>query len=146
GTTQPKFWFYQYRNTPDAEWNTYYGFPEMSLGDHDLEMMNYWTSRAPESFQRNMMILVKFLREEVGEGKDGGRIVGKVMLANGLVKRNLGGKTELVKECRTEEERVEALRERFGIELTQEQRDGIRGYVTELKETGSGEESEPGQR
>lgn len=54
------------------------------------------------------------------------------MLAEGLVKRNMGGKTELIQECKTEKERIQALDQYFGIRLTQEQIDGIRGTRTEL--------------
>jgi len=59
-------------------------------------------------------------------------IYGKMMLVNGDVKRNLGGKTELVKSCKTENERVAALKEYFDIVLTQEEIEGIRGRVTDL--------------
>lgn len=54
------------------------------------------------------------------------------MLVNGEVKMNTGGKTQVVKVCKTEAERVEALREYFGIELTEEEREGIRGTCTDL--------------
>jgi len=37
-----------------------------------------------------------------------------------------------VKKCKTEGERVEAMREYFGIELREEERDRIRGMVNEL--------------
>ena len=58
--------------------------------------------------------------------------MGKVMLINGEVKRNLGGKTEVVKVCRSEEERIQFLREYFGITLTEEERDGVKGRNVEL--------------
>ena len=65
-------------------------------------------------------LVVKFLRR-------GGEVYGKVMLVNGLVKENHGGKTFVSRTCGTEGERVEALREYFGIELTREEKEGIRG-------------------
>lgn len=98
--------------------------------------MNYFTSSHPdESFQTKTVLVVKFLRRDgEGEGGNGGEtgIYGKVMLVNGDVKRNLGGKTSLVKTCVTEEERVEALKEYFGITLTDDERESIRGTKTEL--------------
>jgi len=54
-------------------------------------------------------------------------------LANGTVKENLGGKSKTVKECKTEEERVHALIEFFGLELTDDEQKAIQGCVTELK-------------
>ena len=55
------------------------------------------------------------------------------MLVKGVVKENLGGKTNVVQECNTEAERVEALKAWFGIELTDEETTSIRGWHTELK-------------
>ena len=127
GSSEPthKQWIYQYRNSPEQAWNSYYAFPEFEFFDADLSNMNYWTSQSPDSFQRHQTLAVRFLRE-------GTEIVGKVMLAEGLVKRNMGGKTELIQECKTEKERIQALDQYFGIRLTQEQIDGIRGTRTEL--------------
>lgn len=71
---------------------------------------------------------MRFLK---GEGEDDG-IVGKVMLVDGEVKRNDGGRTSVVKVCKTEDERVEALREYFGIKLTEEERVSVRGRNVDL--------------
>jgi hypothetical protein len=49
------------------------------------------------------------------------------------VKENLGGKTKVVQECQTEAERVEALKTWFGIRLSEEEINSIRGWHTELK-------------
>jgi hypothetical protein len=35
--------------------------------------------------------------------------------------------------CKTEDERMEALEKWFGIRLTEEEKQGIRGWSTELK-------------
>lgn len=55
------------------------------------------------------------------------------MLINGVLKRNMGGRTVVIRECVSEEERVECLRVEFGIRLTEEERSAIRGSVTELR-------------
>ena len=101
--------------------------------------MNFYASQSPASFQTRMVLVIKFLlrRDENGDGvKDEGEIYAKVMMVDGTVKRNLGGKTAVVRVCESEDERVEALREYFGITLTAEEREGIRGRAVEL---GSGE-------
>lgn len=92
--------------------------------------MSYWTSSSTHksNFQTTSVLVVRFLK---GEGEDEG-VVGKVMLVNGEVKRNDGGKTRIVMECKTEDERVEALREDFGITLTEEEKCGVRGRNVEL--------------
>lgn len=126
----PLFWVYQYRNSSDAEWNTYYAFPEMEFTEMDFAMMNYWTATSERSFQIVQVLIVAFVR-----GEDGKSVKGKYMLHNGKVKRNLGGKTELVVECLTEDERVQALQRYFGITLTEDQKKAIQGHRTELKGT-----------
>ena len=57
-----------------------------------------------------------------------------------VVKRNLGGRTEVVEVCWNEEERVRALERWFGVVLTEEEREGIRGLPTELIEPKATEE------
>ncbi len=98
--------------------------------------MNFYTSQsfAATNFQTRTVIIVRFLRGVVdGEGEaEEERIVGKVMLVNGEVKRNDGGKTKLVKVCQTEDERIKALKEEFGITLTEEEKLGVRGRNVEL--------------
>lgn len=126
---QEQFWIYQYRNKPEDEWNSFFAFGETEFLQKDFEVMSWYTSAHPESFQTFTVLVVKFLR---GKGSDGPDVIGKVMLVNGEVKRNLGGKTETVKVCSTEEERIKALRVWFGIELTEAEREGIRGRSTEL--------------
>lgn len=74
-----------------------------------------------------------FLRRSSEDAAGGQEIYGKRMLVNGLVKENLGGKTNIVQECQTEAERVEALKKWFGISLSQEEIESIRGWHTELK-------------
>ncbi len=125
------FWFYQYRNSPAKEWNSFYYFAETEFLEQDFHVINYFTSLAT-TFQRLNVIVIKFLRS--GEEDDGiqSMITGKLMLVNDTVKRNLGGKTEVVKVCRDEAERVDALNEWFGIGLSDEERRGIKGAVTEL--------------
>jgi hypothetical protein len=82
-------------------------------------------------------MIVKFLRRpksgDVGEAE----IYGKRMLIDGIVKENLGGKIKVVEDCKTEEERLEALKKWFRIRLTNEERTGIQGWGTELRGGGS---------
>jgi arylamine N-acetyltransferase len=126
----PKLWIYQYRNGKDKDWNSFYAFPEMEFFQADFEIMSFFTSQymGSTNFQTSTVLIVRFLR---GETKEEG-IIGKVMLVNGGVKRNDGGKTRLVLTCMTEEERVKALEEHFDIRLTNEEVNGIKGRSTEL--------------
>ena len=125
-----KLWIYQYRNGKDKEWNSFYAFPDIEFLPQDFEIMNYFTSTSQGwNFQTRTVLIVRFLR---GKDAEAEKIVGKVMLVNGEVKRNMGGKTEVVQVCQTEEERVRALEEYFAITLTEEEKDGVRGRNVEL--------------
>lgn len=120
------YWIYQYRNAPDVPWNSYYAFPEWEFSETDFDIINYWAYASPQSFQTFTILVVKFLRTS-------DQITGKVMLINDTLKRNLGGKTQVVAVLQSESERIEALQRWFGLDLTLEEQSGIRGHVTEIK-------------
>jgi arylamine N-acetyltransferase len=126
----PKLWIYQYRNGKDRDWNSFYAFPEMEFFQADFEIMNFFTSQygGTINFQKTTVLIIRFLR---GETEEEG-IVGKLMLVNGEVKRNDGGKTRLVLTCTTEEERLKGFKEQFDILLTDEEVNGIKGRNVEL--------------
>ncbi|KXJ89443.1 arylamine N-acetyltransferase 2 [Microdochium bolleyi] len=125
-----KLWRYEYRNNSpgqDNQWNACFCFAEAEFLPQDLEVMNVYTSRDPRCFLAASVLVVRFLRNA-----ETGGIYGKRMLVNAEVKENLDGKTAVVRTCRTEAERVAALRELLGIELTEEEVQGIKGTAVEL--------------
>lgn len=137
-----KMWIYQYRNSPTVPWNSFYAFPStLEFFAADLEILSYFISHSPESFQTYRLLVVKFLRTEPEGGEEDAKIHAKIMLVGDLVKLNTGGRTSVIQTCRTEEERVEALKKHFGIELSEEERLGIRGRVTELGRLASNDTS-----
>lgn len=121
-----RVWIYQYRNGPDKPWNSFYAFPEAEFLQSDFEIINYWASQCRESFQTTTVLLVKFVRKD-------NAIVGKVMMANEVIKENMGGKTIVLKTCKNEEERVNAFKTCFGITLTEEEIKSIHGHPSELR-------------
>jgi len=127
-STPQKYWIYQYRNSPKHEWNSFYCFTESEFLIGDFNVMNWYTS-AGKTFQRTLILVIKFFRAD-----DELKINGKIMLVNDVVKRNMGGKTEVVQVLKSEEDRTKALKEWFGIDLTEEEKAGIQGLVTEIKE------------
>lgn len=86
-------------------------------------------------FQTFTALIVMFLRRPKEDAPGGVEIYGKRMLVNGMAKENLGGRTTVVQECQTEAERIHALKSWFGISLSDEEIDSIRGWHTELKAT-----------
>jgi arylamine N-acetyltransferase len=132
-TEDTKLWIYQYRNAPDKDWSSFYAFAEFEFMQADFRVMNWFTGSSEESQQRWNALVIKFLRRRVEGGEGEEEVYGKRMLVNGDVKENVGGKTRIVQQCKTEAERVGALKRWFGITLTEEERKAIVGHSTELK-------------
>ncbi|KNG91225.1 hypothetical protein ANOM_000332 [Aspergillus nomiae NRRL 13137] len=120
-----RMWIYQFRNAPDSPWTPAYAFTETEFLRRDFEVMSFYTSQHPQCFLTSNLLVIKFLRE-------GSSLYGKIILDQDKVKENLGGKSVLVKMCSTEEERVQVLRDKFGICLTKEEQKGIIGRRSEL--------------
>ncbi|KAM0250033.1 hypothetical protein ACHAQJ_008802 [Trichoderma viride] len=133
---EPKVWIYQYRNGTDKEWNSFYSFLEVEFFQEDFEVQNWWASA--KTLHRWTVLAVRFLREGEpikyphvdweGGGELEINIVGKVMLVNNLVKVNMGSKTKIVYQFDSEEQRLGALWEYFGLRLAEEEARSIYGW------------------
>ncbi|CAJ0548819.1 Ff.00g024320.m01.CDS01 [Fusarium sp. VM40] len=133
-TSGRRLWIYQCRNSPDQSWISFYAFSHsVEWLPADFEISNCFTGTSPHSFQTSTVLVVKFLLRESKRSPTGEEIYGKRMLVNDVVKENPGGKTRVLQELKSEAERVEALKEYFGIEFTAEERDAIKGFQTEIK-------------
>jgi arylamine N-acetyltransferase len=130
---ETRMWVYQYRNSAVQDWNSFYAFYEVEFTEADYKVMNWFTGHSPDSPQTWGLLVIKFLRRPK-EGSDGSyEVFGKRMLVDGVVKENLGGKTQVVEMCTTEGDRIAVLRRWFDIELTEEERRGIVGWKTEMR-------------
>ena len=104
--------------------------------------MSYYVNNSPQSWFTTTVVVVKMIlddeqREDDKQSSNGEQtkeevVVGKEMLSGADLMRNMGGKTQLVKTCATEQERVDVLRDVFGLVLTEEERMGIMGSMTAL--------------
>lgn len=101
--------------------------------------MSYYVNNSPQSWFTTTVVVVKMILDDEhdkqssnGEQTKEEVVVGKEMLSGADLMRNMGGKTQLVKTCATEQERVDVLRDVFGLVLTEEERMGITGSVTAL--------------
>lgn len=135
-----RMWHYQRRNGQELPWATCYVFSDaVEWLPQDFGLINCFTGVSKDSIAVAMVLMVKFLRRSADGGAEGDdtddrqEIYGKRMLVNGVVKENLGGKTKVLQECKTEEERIAALKTWFGVEMTSEEREAIRGHFSELK-------------
>ncbi|KAL8939911.1 MAG: hypothetical protein Q9216_003100 [Gyalolechia sp. 2 TL-2023] len=121
-----RLWVYQIRHTPNGDWEPMYCFTETEFLPQDYEMMNFWTSQSRRSLFTYTIMIAKMVMEE-------GRLVGTLTMRDAVAKRRVGNEVLETKTCGSEKERLEVLREWFGIRLTEEEEKGIRGTVAELK-------------
>lgn len=150
----PKLWIYQYHNGADREWNSFYSFAELEFFQEDFEVQNWWTSA--RTLHRWTVLVVRFLRREepvdfaqaeqwrqrrwadgddCDDDTDEVLVVGKVVLVNDVVKVNMGGRTQVMRSLLSEEDRLQALWDYFGIRLTEDEAECIDGRNTALPAT-----------
>ena len=120
-----RLWIFQHRNDPESPWLSMYCFTELEFLPQDYETMNFQTSQSRTSWFTYKIVVVKMILVE-------GEVVGTLMLVGGNLKRRIKGRMEDLKLCKTEEDRVQALEDWFGIKLGTDEKAGIRGMVTEL--------------
>lgn len=63
---------------------------------------------------------------------EGAEVVGDITLFNNEVKKRIKGQSEVLAVLTSEEERVAALREHLGVKLSEAEKEGIHGMITEL--------------
>lgn len=122
-----KVWVYETRSRPQVDWSPAYCFSEVEFLPQDFEIMSFFTSQHHSSWFTQKLVCVKMLLDD-----DHQTIVGQYVLSGSEVKKRVHGDVKVVKELRTEADRVEALQEFFGIILTKEEIDGISGTVAQL--------------
>lgn len=122
--TAQKLWCYDVCFAPGTEeqdkWIPTYCFTETEFLPQDYEMMSWFTSTSPRCFFTHSVLSMKMLMDDAGE-----KIIGDVTLFGDTVRKTVGGKREALKTCRTEQERVNALKDFFGVDLTPEERSAI---------------------
>jgi len=118
-------WLYQFRHEADQPWLPAYAFSELEFTPSDFNMMNYFTSTHYTSWFTYLIVCVKMILED-------GHIVGDITLTGNEVKKRIKGESVVLALCISEEERLKALDEFFGVKLSSAERDGIRGMITEI--------------
>ena len=124
-SVRPKLWCYDvcYEPVDDSTKNTWvpiYCFTETEFLPQDYEVMSWHTSTNPDSFFTRHPLCMKMIFDEARE-----EIIGNITLFDNVIRENIGANRRVIKECKTEEERVHGLSEYLGVELTDEQRNAI---------------------
>jgi len=112
-------------------------FTTLEFLPQDYAVMSYYINNSPQSWFTTTVVAVKMILDDDKQSSNGEQtkeevVVGKEMLCGAELMRNMGGRTQLVKTCATEQERVDVLRDVFGLVLTEEERMGITGNVNAL--------------
>lgn len=107
-------------NAGDDVWVPTYCFTETEFLPQDYEMMSWFTSTNPNSFFTRYVTSTLMIIDQVQE-----TIIGNVTLFESGVKESIGTERKAVKDCKTENERIEILRELFDINFSEEERNGI---------------------
>lgn len=129
GNTDPdqRLWVYENRLDDNSEFQTVYCFTELEFQPCDYQVMSYFTSTSSKTFFTRTVVMAKHLMNEDGE------LTGTLTLNQDVVKWRVKGAKEREIKLESEQERVEALEEHFGIKLSEAERDGIRGMASQIK-------------
>lgn len=128
GTEAPKLWCYDVCYDPsrgkDNKWIPTYCFTETEFLPQDYEVMSWFTSTHGNSFFTRYVTATRMVMDAQQE-----KIVGSVTLFKDTIRESIGDQRQVIKECRTEEERLHSLKEFYDIELNAQERDGIAPHV-----------------
>lgn len=130
-TTDPNqhLWILQWRDIGSEQWLTNYCFTETEFLPADYEIINYYTYHSPKSWFTQVAVLAKFTQLEYQ-----GPLVGSLVMLNGEVKQRIGATDRgIIESCSNESERIAALKNYFDIDLSEKEKQGIRGTKCELK-------------
>ncbi|KAH8647916.1 hypothetical protein BX600DRAFT_119671 [Xylariales sp. PMI_506] len=114
-----KVWIYEHRIRDGAEWAPLYCFTGTEFLPEDIRAINLspWTS--PSSIFKKKLMCVRFAWDEgVEEGYKGRAINGVVIIDDSSLKLRRNGVVVLNHELQSEEDRIQALQENFGIVLS----------------------------
>jgi arylamine N-acetyltransferase len=127
--TYQKLWVYQHRISENSDFKDMYCFTDTEFRPRDFEIMNFWTSKSPTVIFTQKLICNKLILAEGDKEKE---IVGTLTLMSDLKKR-VGAKSEVLKDFTSEEQRIEALAENFGITLSEIEKESIKGTANEIR-------------
>jgi len=119
-------WTVEWRGA-DEPWRPLFHFTEAEHYPNDYEALSFAFSGRPEGcgpFWTDILCMRPF---KTNEGT-----IGRMTLFKGAVKRRVNGKSEVVEEVTTEEQRVAALKKYFDIIVSDEEMEFMRGHRASL--------------
>ncbi|KAI6080662.1 arylamine N-acetyltransferase 3 [Hypoxylon rubiginosum] len=138
-----KVWVYQHCIDRESEWSPMYCFVDTEFLLEDIRGMNLSPWKSPSSWFTQKLVLSRFttdLETDEGDGPGSasedsldGYIDGALILFEDTLKWRRNERTVFEIKLQNEAQRIEAIRKYFGIELDEEDREAIRGTVSEIK-------------
>lgn len=124
-----KIWHLEQKKTGSDHWTGLYCFPDrMEFSPADFEVLNCFASSSRKSFYVGEIVVVKFL-----PAYDSHEIVGEIVLIGNRLHRRFRGEKEDLALLLSEQERIDALDDYFGIRLDEREQLGILGMGTMLE-------------
>jgi arylamine N-acetyltransferase len=125
-----ELWVYEYWHIGLKRFMPGYCFTEAEFTPADFEVMNLWTSTSRTSFFTYTVLCTKMILGE--DEQPFPTIVGHITLVGDKVKQVLEGESEVLVTLSSERDRIRALKKHLDIILSEAEKNGIRGMVTEL--------------
>lgn len=125
-----RVWVYSMQENAESQWVQQYAMMDQELGVRDYEVMNYFTSTHPKAFFVQNVVLVKLICSEV----EGDNFAPKqiITLFRDQLRFYTSVDEDIVIVLASEDERVAAIEQQFGIKLSRRERESIRGYTSAI--------------
>jgi arylamine N-acetyltransferase len=143
--SENKMWIYQIRFNANEDWTQRYCFTETEILPHDIEGLNWSPMRGLTSIFTQKVIVCRFsINTESPENVNGvpdqdqtndGEIDGTIAIDDSKLTWRKNGETILQKQLGSEDERLEALKKYWGVDLDVEDREAILGTTTAIRGT-----------
>ncbi|KAJ4361455.1 hypothetical protein N0V95_001872 [Ascochyta clinopodiicola] len=129
GNTDPnqRLWVYEHRPDEDSEFALMYCFTELEFIPSDYAVMSYFTSTSKHTWFTRTIVVEKKILDDAGE------LAGSLIMGDRDLKWRIHGKKEKQIEFESEQGRLSALEEHFGIHFGEVERVGIQGLPSEIK-------------
>ncbi|KAL0479419.1 hypothetical protein AKO1_007668 [Acrasis kona] len=125
--TKQKVWLLEHQINKEGEWKALYMFSTDEFFYQDYNTMSFFTSNDPQTIFLNHIIATRIILKN-------GQPTERLIMHDGIIKRrDLEGKNYTLNQFNNEQDRILAIEEFFDINLSDEEKEGIKGRKPEIK-------------